>query len=253
MSNLSVNNENKKEFKSFIELLSSEICKEILNNDLKKFNTDMQNNQTVFAKNNNTLFEDIQALGTHIATVQNLSNAIKAYENEIKSNNQTVEKAYSYVKNVEQQLITNIEKKYTELYKTLQNECSHINSDLKNVYLELTKKYLENLKSEQLNFNKVLKDDFASCVKNEFPKQKLQDIDESIKKNYKEIQALANKINTLDSTYCTRYNDILYKFSDAERSIEAVSKKQSKFFTVLLIMNLLGCMAIGYLIYINLL
>lgn len=91
----------KEEFKNFIRLLSSEICKEILDDDLKKLNNAIMESQNTFKNNNDALVKDIGLFEKEIKNVVALTSSLKASENEIAKSNSISSKAYEHVQKTE--------------------------------------------------------------------------------------------------------------------------------------------------------
>lgn len=202
-NSINVRDDSKKEFKDFIALLSSDICKSILQNDLNIFynniseiNVHLKERQDEFGVNIKLLEDNITDLETKLNTVQILTQSFKEYGISISKSNEVASKAYEQTRNIENRLIENIEKKYINIYNELKQDSEIVLADLKKAYAEIIQKssnsikatnksvieaHISQLRSEQNILNDKLNSSVVETITQQLPQKKIEQIEKNIK------------------------------------------------------------------------
>lgn len=245
----------KEEFKNFIRLLSSEICKEILDDDLKKLNNAIMESQNTFKNNNDALVKDIGLFEKEIKNVVALTSSLKASENEIAKSNSISSKAYEHVQKTENRLIASIDGKYEKMYGNFQEECRNILNNFAVSTHEITEKHIDILDKKQAESNSMLRTSLTKCISNEFPKTLLEEIMSKCCNADRGINNLASSLAKKDVADTGHFSRIVRDIGSLNNTIRGyayeIKKKQNVFFTVILLLNIIGYAVLGYLIYIK--
>lgn len=122
-----MDNSVKNEFKEFINTLSTEICKEVLLEDLKRINDSFNNTEKSYQIVCNKYTENITSIKKELSKLEDNNKKIDDFVKTIDSNSKNVNEALNIINGRHQEVITNIIKNNNNVYSQYSKNVQKLN------------------------------------------------------------------------------------------------------------------------------
>ena len=143
----------KKEFKEFINALSTEICKEVLLEELEKINSDLNTTSDKYSNLYLNYNESINKIKEELVTLDNATKQMKCYTSSIDLNTNKINEALELITEKQQDGLNDIIRNNSSMLSDYSIEVQKLNESERDVFIntvnssldKYSKKYLKEL------------------------------------------------------------------------------------------------------------
>ena len=215
----------KNEFKEFIATLSTEICKEVLLEELEKVNTSLNNTSAKYDK----LYDDyrlsIEQITQELSRLDNTSKSMNSFTNSINANSKAVNESLAIIKIGQEKSLENILNKNANALEKYKKDIQKLNTVERN-------EFIRSLNSNLNEHSKKYMDELSNIVNGSKMNQTLantEQINKSIKSTNTQISLVKSNIDKLAKDIMLKneeeskmvYNKLSNVISDLEKQLQS--------------------------------
>ena len=226
-----MSNDIKNEFKDFITTLSTEICKEVLLEELEKINTSLNNTSTKYNKLYDNYKSSIEQIKQELSKLDNANKNMSFFTNSINENSKVVNESLGIIKNAQEKVLEDIIGKNEKALEKYKVDIQKLNLDERNEFISVLKLSLNESSKKYIN-------ELSDIINGSKMNQTLsntRDIKNSILSTNMKINELKSDIHILKDDIVPKnqeenkdiYNNILNMVSKLDRQVE-INKRYIK-------------------------
>ncbi|MRN24741.1 hypothetical protein EAI30_08950 [Romboutsia ilealis] len=146
-----MSNEIKNEFKDFIATLSTEICKEVLIEELENINTSLNNTSEKYDKLYENYKLSIGQITQELSRLDNSTKTMNSFTNSINLNSKAVNESLAIIKNGQEKSLQDILNKNTNALEKYKTDIQKLNANERNEFIMLLNKNLNEYSKKYMN------------------------------------------------------------------------------------------------------
>lgn len=188
-----MSNEIKNEFKDFITTLSTEICKEVLIEELEKINNALNNTSTKYNQLYDNYKLSIEQIKQELSRLDNATKNMTGFTNSINLNSKAVNESLAIIKNGQEKSLQDILNKNTNALEKYKTDIQKLNVNERNEFIMLLNKNLNEHSKKYMN-------ELANIVNGSKMNQtleKAEEINKSLKLTNSQIGLVKSNIDKL--------------------------------------------------------
>lgn len=223
-----MSNDIKNEFKDFIATLSTEICKEVLLEELEKINTSLNNTSTKYNKLYDNYKSSIEQIKQELSKLDNANKNMSFFTNSINENSKVVNESLGIIKNAQEKVLEDIIGKNEKALEKYKVDIQKLNLDERNEFISVLKLSLNESSKKYIN-------ELSDIINGSKMNQTLsntRDIKNSILSTNMKINELKSDIHILKSDIVPKnqeenkntYNKISNMVSSLEKQVQLTKK-----------------------------
>ena len=223
-----MSNDIKNEFKDFIATLSTEICKEVLLEELEKINTSLNNTSTKYNKLYDNYKSSIEQIKQELSKLDNANKNMSFFTNSINENSKVVNESLGIIKNAQEKVLEDIIGKNEKALEKYKVDIQKLNLDERNEFISVLKLSLNESSKKYIN-------ELSDIINGSKMNQTLsntRDIKNSILSTNMKINELKSDIHILKSDIVQKnqeenkntYNKISNMVSSLEKQVQLTKK-----------------------------
>jgi chromosome segregation ATPase len=210
-----MSNEIKNEFKDFITILSTEICKEILLEELEKINTSFNNTSNKYSDLYKNYKSSIEQIKEELIKLDNANKTINNYTTSVNSNTSKINEALSLINKNQEKSLENIIQNNAKALSKYSANVQQLNKSERDMFI---KSLIANLSKHSENYVKELQEVFNGSEIKKF----FNNTEDIIKK----LDSTRSNINSLGKEIVNIENNI--KLKNEEESKQIIEKLDEK-------------------------
>lgn len=224
-----MSNEIKNEFKDFITTLSTEICKEILIEELKNINTSFKGTSEKYDKLYENYKFSIGQIKQELSRLDNSTKTIDSFTNSINLNSKLVNESLSMIKNGQEKSLQDIINKNTNALEKYKTDIQKLNANERNEFIMLLNQNLNEYSQKHMN-------ELANIVNGSKMNQTLENtekVNKSIGLTNSQISLVKNNIDKLSKDIILKneqeskmiYDKLASGVNELEKQLKSIKRE----------------------------
>lgn len=256
----------KNEFKEFISTLSTEICREVLLEELKKVNNSFNQTSNIYKTISNSYIESINSIKEQLIQLQATNKKLNEFTTSTNINNEKIKKALEVIDGSHKKVIDNILSDNKKIFELYSKNIQAINEKERNTFISAlvkslnteSQKYISELKNI-VNGSKI--EGISKSVELVF--KKVDSLEKTLNDTKKDIKVsedniideLGTKIHIIDNKIAEQINQVNNKISNMsdlmDNKIENISVELSKKNSIIIVLISIVLVLSAVIVYIK--